>query len=204
MGTVLRSVNRVLLGLVGLGLTGLGLAVLMAALDLPRRLGFGLPSGWSWREPGEVLLTQADRTQWRDQGWWWPVVFAVLAALVVLSLWWVLAQARRPRLSEVLIESEDGEDGTGALLRGRALEDVLAADAESLPGVDRAQVTLVGRRTEPRVHLGLLLEPHAAPGDAVQQLRAEVLEPARTSTGLAELPAEVRLRSVKHRAERVS
>lgn len=198
---MLRIVNRVLVGLTGVVLLCLGLAALAAAMDLPRRLGIGVPSGWSWRDPGQVLLTHADRTQWREQGWWWPVVFAVLALAALLALWWVLAQARRRRLSEVLVESGDG---AGALLRGRALEDVLAADAQSLTGIDHAQVTLVGRRTEPRVLVSLLLTPRGEPGEVVRRLSAEVLENARTSAGLDEFPAEVRLRGAKHRAERVS
>jgi hypothetical protein len=201
VGAALRIVNRVLVGLTGAALLGVGLAALAAATDLPRRLGISVPSGWSWREPGEVPLTHADRTQWQAQDWWWPVAFAVPALAVLLSLWWVLAQARRQRLSEVLV---GGGDGAGALLRGRALEDVLTADARSLPGIDHAQVTLVGRRTGPRVLADLLLTPHGEPDDTVHRLRAEVLENARTSAGLGELPAEVRLRSAKHRAERVS
>ncbi|THA41268.1 alkaline shock response membrane anchor protein AmaP, partial [Streptomyces sp. A1136] len=49
-----------------------------------------------------------------------------------------------------------------------------------------------------------LLEPHAQPAGALARLSGEVLAHARDSAGLAELPAEVRLRAVKHRARRVS
>jgi hypothetical protein len=52
--------------------------------------------------------------------------------------------------------------------------------------------------------MGLLLEPHAEPGVALQRISEEALGHARDSAGLAALPAEVRLRAVKHRAERVS
>lgn len=48
------------------------------------------------------------------------------------------------------------------------------------------------------------MEPHAAPDEALGRLTDEALAHARDSAGLAELPAEVRLRAVKHRAERVS
>ncbi|MFG3255485.1 alkaline shock response membrane anchor protein AmaP [Streptomyces sp. NPDC048172] len=198
---MLRIVNRALTGLTGLVLLLLGLAVLAGGLDLPDRWNVSLPSGWPWAGPDDVLLTDADRTKWRGEGWWWPVVIAALAVLVVLTLWWLLAQLRRRRLGEVLVESGDGE---GALLRGRALEDVLAAEAESLPGVDRARVTLVGRRTEPGARIGLTLAAHAEPGPELVRLRAEAIEHARASAGLAELPAEVRLRGAKHRPERVS
>ncbi|RKN42458.1 alkaline shock response membrane anchor protein AmaP [Streptomyces hoynatensis] len=201
---MLRIVNRVLLGLTGLVLLGFGLAALMAALDLPGRLGFGLPSGWSWRDPHDVVLTDADRLRWRDEGWWWPTVIGAAAVLVLLLLWWLLAQLRRPRLDEVVVESGEGGDGVAALLHGRALEDVVAAEAESLPGIDRARVTLTGRRTQPRARIGLLLAPQAEPAEAVRRLREEAVEHARRSTGLEALPAEVRLRSAHHAAERVS
>jgi hypothetical protein len=192
---VLRTVNRVLLGLAGLVLVCVGGGVLAAAL------GLSVPSWWPWYGKRDVLLSDADRDRWRSEGWWWPVVIAVLAVLVVLALWWLLAQLRRARLAEVLVDSGDGE---GALLRGRALEGVLAQEAGALDGVSRAHVVLTGKRSTPRARIRLLMEPHAAPGEALGLLTDEALAHARDSAGLAELPAEVRLKAVKHRAERVS
>lgn len=192
---MLRTVNRVLLGLAGLVLVCVGGGVLAAAL------GLSVPSWWPWYGKHDVLLSDADRDRWRSEGWWWPVVIAVLAVLVVLALWWLLAQLRRARLGEVLVDSGDGE---GALLRGRALEGVLAEEAGSLDGVARAQVVLTGRRSAPQARIRLLMEPHAAPHEALGRLTDEALAHARDSAGLDRLPAEVRLKAVKHRAERVS
>ncbi|UED83478.1 alkaline shock response membrane anchor protein AmaP [Streptomyces profundus] len=198
---MLRIVNRVLLAAAGCTLFCLGLAVLVGTLDLPSRWGFTPPSWWTWRTPESVLLSAADRVRHRDAGWWWPVVIGVLALLVLLALCWLLAQLRRQRLSEVLVDSGDG---VGALLRGRALEEVVAAEAEALPGVDRARVALVGRRDQPRAEVGLSLAPQARPDEAVRRLRAEAVEHARVSSGLSALPAEARLRAAKHGPERVS
>ncbi|MFD7865504.1 alkaline shock response membrane anchor protein AmaP [Streptomyces sp. NPDC059783] len=195
MSGVLRTVNRVLLGLVGLVLVCVGGGVLAAGL------GFSVPSWWPWYGKKDVLLSDADRERWRSEGWWWPVVIAVLAVVVVLALWWLLAQLRRARLSEVLVDSGDGE---GALLRGRALEGVLAGEAGALDGVARAQAVLTGRRSTPEARIRLLMEPHAAPDEALGRLSDEAIAHARDSAGLARLPAEVRLKAVKHRAERVS
>ncbi|MFE9818351.1 alkaline shock response membrane anchor protein AmaP [Streptomyces sp. NPDC005773] len=192
---MIGTVNRVLLGLAGLVLVCVGGGVLAAAL------GLSVPSWWPWYGKRDVLLSDADRDRWRSEGWWWPVVIAVLAVLVVLALWWLLAQLRRARLAEVLVDSGDGE---GALLRGRALEGVLAQEAGALDGVARAQAVLTGRRSEPRARIRLLMEPHAAPEEALGRLTDEALAHARDSAGLAKLPAEVRLKAVKHRAERVS
>ncbi|MFC4497244.1 alkaline shock response membrane anchor protein AmaP [Streptomyces ovatisporus] len=199
MGGILRSVNRVLLGLAGLLLLALGLAVLVAGFDLPRHLNFALPADWPWTATDDVLLTDAERTRWRSESWWWPAVIAALSLLVILLLWWLLSQLRRRRLREVLVETGDGE---GALLRGSALEKVLEAEAAGLPGVDRAAVRLTGRRTAPQAVMGLRLEPHAAPGPVLGRLTEEALEHARSSAALEQIPAEVQLRTVKHRPER--
>ncbi len=192
---VLRRVNRVLLGLAGLLLVIGGGGVLAAALDL------SVPSWWPWSGPSDVLFSAADRQRWRDEGWWWPVVIAALGLLVLLALWWLLVQFRRARLAEVLVDSGDGE---AAVLRGRALEGVLEADATAQEGVAKARVALTGRRTAPRTRVALQLEPYASPGDALATLGTRALAHARTSTGMAALPTEARLRAVKHRAKRVT
>ena len=138
---VLRTVNRVLVGLVGLVLLVIGGSVLAVGL------GLDPPSWWIHDGRHDVLLSDAERTRWRDDGWWWPTVIAVLAVVVLLALWWLTSVLRRRRLTEVLVDTGDGE---GALLRGRALEGVLAGEAAGQDGVQRARVHLTGRRSTPR------------------------------------------------------
>ncbi|PAK24213.1 alkaline shock response membrane anchor protein AmaP [Streptomyces sp. alain-838] len=195
MRAVLRTVDRVLLGLVGLILLALGGSVLA--------IGFGAPapSWWLHQGPHDVLLSTAERTRWREAGWWWPVVIAVLAVVLLLALWWLVAVLRRRRLTEVLVDTGDGE---GAVLRGRALEAVIAQEADRVDGVERAKVRLTGRRASPAARVRLLLAPHVDPGTALGDLTTHALTHARTSANLAALPAEVQLRGVKHGAERVS
>ena len=192
---MLRVVNRVLLGLIGLVLVVVGGAVLAVGL------GANPPSWWIHDSRHDVLLDTAERTRWEGHGWWWPTVLAVLAVLVLLALWWLVANLRRHRLTEVLVDTGDGE---GALLRGRALEGVLADEATRLDGVAHAQVHLRGRRNAPETRVRLLLEPHVDPGTALSHVTAEALTHARNSAGLESLPTEVRMKAVKHRAERVS
>ncbi|UUU34887.1 alkaline shock response membrane anchor protein AmaP [Streptomyces sp. CA-210063] len=192
---MLRIVNRVLLGLVGLVLVVAGGAVLAVGL------GVDPPSWWPHDDQNDVLLSDTERTRWRDAGWWWPTVIAVLALLVLLALWWLTAVLRRHRLAEVLVDTGDGE---GALLRGRALEGVLTTEATRSDGVERAHARLTGRRSAPEARVRLLLQPHVNPGDALHTLTTEAVAHAQNSAGLAALPAEVRLRGAKHRAERVS
>ncbi|MFJ3310198.1 alkaline shock response membrane anchor protein AmaP [Streptomyces sp. NPDC086549] len=195
MRAVLGAVNRVLIGVVGLLLAVLGGSVLAVGL------GVRPPSWWLHDGRHDVLLSHARQTRWRDTGWWWPTVLAVLALLVLFALWWLAAVLHRRRLAEVLVDTGDGE---GALLRGRALEGVLAADAARLDGVAHAQATLTGRRDAPEARVRLLLEPDVDPATVLRELATESLAHARGSAGLAKLPAEVRLRAVRHRAERVT
>ncbi|MEU8959634.1 alkaline shock response membrane anchor protein AmaP [Streptomyces sp. NPDC048518] len=195
MSAMLRTVNRIVLALVGLVLLVLGGSVLAVGL------GASPPSWWIHDGRHDVLLSAADRTRWRDEGWFWPAVIAALAVCLLLALWWLSAQLRRRRLAEVLVATGDGE---GASLRGRAMENVLAREAETLDGVDRAQAILTGRRGTPRARVQLVLEPHAAPADTLHRLSDETLAHARDSAGLDGLPTTVRLRGLKHRAERVS
>ncbi|WP_328684163.1 alkaline shock response membrane anchor protein AmaP [Streptomyces sp. NBC_00343] len=195
MRPVLRIVNRAVIGVVGLVLLVLGGSVLAVGL------GVKPPSWWIYDGRHDVLLSDARRTRWRGDGWWWPTVLAVLAVLVLLALWWLVAVLRRRRLTEVAVSTGDGE---GALLRGRALEGVLATDAGALDGVAHAHVRLAGTRTAPEARVQLSLEPHVDPGVALDHLTANALAHARDSAGLETLPTEVRLTGVKHRAERVS
>ncbi|MFK0278891.1 alkaline shock response membrane anchor protein AmaP [Streptomyces sp. NPDC090499] len=192
---MLGTVNRVLIALAGLLLLALGGSVLAVGLGAPS------PSWWIHHGRHDVLLTTAERTHWRAEGWWWPTVLAAPAVLFLLALWWLTAQLRRRRLTEVLVDTGDGEN---ALLRGRALETVLATDAAHQEGVSHAQAVLRGTRTAPEVRVWLQLEPDVAPGEALDTLTAQALTHARDSAALRKLPAEVRLSSVRHRAERVT
>ncbi|MER6614547.1 alkaline shock response membrane anchor protein AmaP [Streptomyces xantholiticus] len=197
---MLKTVNRVLLGLFGLGLFVLGGGVLLGGLDLQRRWGFDVPGWWPFRGPDDVVLGIEGRTRWREEGWWWPAVIAALALLLVLLLWWLLAQLRKDRLGQVLVDSEGGATSQ---LNGRALAEVIEEELKALDGVSRAHVRLTGRRTAPAARVRLWLEPHGEPEQTLGRLSRETLARARDSAGLDRLPSKVRLREVRHGAHRV-
>ncbi|MEU9084277.1 alkaline shock response membrane anchor protein AmaP [Streptomyces sp. NPDC048357] len=185
---MLGVVNRTLLAVAG--------AVLLAA-------GVVLLTGW-WPLHGRhapLLTAQARHRYWHADGWWWWAVLAGLAVVVLLALWWLLSQLRRPRLPAVVV---DTGDGAFALLRGRALEAAVAAEAGALEGVAGCRVALRGRRGSPALRVALELEPHAVPADTLAAVAGPVLTHARTSAGLAELPTEARLKVTSHRAQRVT
>ncbi|WP_327282798.1 MULTISPECIES: alkaline shock response membrane anchor protein AmaP [unclassified Streptomyces] len=191
---MLGTVNRILLGIIGAVLLVAGVALLAAFRPLGGR--------------HEPLLTAATRARyWHAEGWWWWAVLAGLGVCVVLALWWLLAQLRRSRLRALVV---DTADGAFAVLRGRALEDVVAAEAGALDGVARCSVVLRGRqgrrsrRGGPNLRVELELEPHAVPADALAALAGPVLGHARRSAGLPELPVVARFRVASHRARRVT
>ncbi|MFB7257377.1 alkaline shock response membrane anchor protein AmaP [Streptomyces nojiriensis] len=185
---MLATVNRILLAVAGAVLVAVGIVVL---------------TGW-WPLHGRhapLLSEQTRNRYWHAEGWWWWAVLAALAVGVLLALWWLLSQLRRPRLQAVVV---DTGDGAFAMLRGRALEEAVAAEAGALEGVAGCRVALRGRRGSPALRVALELEPHAVPADALAAVAGPVLTHARTSAGLPELPAEARLKVTSHRARRVT
>lgn len=185
---MLGKVNRTLLGVIGLALVAAGVMLLTASRPLGGRYA-------------PLLTARTRHRYWHPDGWWWWAVAVGLGLCVLLALWWLLAQLRRPRLAALEV---DTGDGAFALLRGRALESAVAAEAEALDGVARARVVLRGRRDAPGLRIALDLEPHAVPADALAALEGPVLTHARASAGLAELPAEARLKVASHHAQRVT
>ncbi|MGW5849461.1 alkaline shock response membrane anchor protein AmaP [Streptomyces sp. NPDC055254] len=188
MSGVLAVVNRIVLALVGLVLLAAGAALLTAS--------------WPFGGRHAPLLARETRHRYgHAEGWWSWAVLAGLALCVLLALWWLLAQFRRARLRAVAV---DTGDGAYALLRGRAWEEAVAAEAGALDGVARCRVALHRSRGAPALRIALELEPHAVPADALAALAGPVLGHAKSAAGLAELPTEARLKVTSHRAQRVT
>ncbi|ALO91281.1 hypothetical protein SHL15_0066 [Streptomyces hygroscopicus subsp. limoneus] len=194
------ALNRTLLALAGLVLLGGGLLVLFAGLDLYRRHDLIPPAGWPLITPDDVVLASADRARWSGQGWWWwPAVIAALALAALLALWWLLAQLSRRRPGGLPV---GGTPQEGVELRDRALSDAIATEAGALPGVKRAAVRITGRPARPRTHVTLTLTPEGAPGATLGALCEGPISTARRSTGLPDMPTDVRLQVAHHKPHR--
>ncbi|WP_405009768.1 alkaline shock response membrane anchor protein AmaP [Kitasatospora sp. NBC_01539] len=193
------AVNRVLLALTGLVLLGAGLLVLTGGLDLYRRLDLTPPDGWPYTTPGSVLLTDAQRTRWTGEGWWWPTVIAALAVLFLLALWWLLAQLRQRRPGRLPVGTPPV---AGVRLHGHALAQALAEDCARLPGVKSAGARLAGPAGNPRAHITLTLDPHTSPHAVTAALADGPLHRARRSTGRQDLTTRAVLRVASHRPHR--
>ncbi|MFJ3842000.1 alkaline shock response membrane anchor protein AmaP [Streptomyces sp. NPDC090054] len=193
------AVNRTLLAAAGIILLGTGLLVLAGGLDLYRHWRMTPPDGWPLTAPDGVLLGEADRTRWTDEGWWWPAAIAALAIIVLLALWWLLAQLRRSHPSTVSVGEGPAVDGVE--LREGALSDALAADARRLVGVRQARARMTGSSRHPEADLDITLAPAAEPGPVLQELYDGPLENARQSTA-RDLTARAHLKATPHKAHR--
>ncbi|WP_374772606.1 alkaline shock response membrane anchor protein AmaP [Streptomyces sp. NBC_01310] len=193
------AVNRVLLALAGIVLLGVGLMILAGGFDLYRRGSLTPPDGWPLTTRDDVLLADADRTRWTDEGWWWPAAIAVLAIVTLLAVWWLLAQLRRTHPGTLSVGGAQAVDGVE--LREGALGDALAADARHLPGVHQARARMDGSSSHPEAHLDITLTPDTEPGPVLQSLCDGPLESARRSTGRT-LPARAHLRLTPHKPHR--
>ncbi|MGF1426268.1 alkaline shock response membrane anchor protein AmaP [Kitasatospora sp. LaBMicrA B282] len=187
------TVNRLLIGLIGLLLVLGALLVLAGGFDLYRHLGVTPPGGWPLTRPGQPLLSSASRTRWHDHGWWWPVVVAGLSVVVLLALWWLLAQLRRPAPAELELPPV-GPPGLRLRLRGAALAEAVQGAALRLPQVTAGRVRLVGRGHRLTLRAQLLLEPGAAVGPVVDAFRTGPAAHAAAALGrTGELPLDLRV-----------
>ncbi|MFG2306485.1 alkaline shock response membrane anchor protein AmaP [Actinacidiphila glaucinigra] len=197
-----RSIlNRLLLAITGLVLLGGGLLIFTAGIDFYRLLHVDPPAGWPLTTHNDVLLSNADRIRWSDQGWWWwPAVIAALTLATALALLWLLTQLRRHRPGSVHLGGAPPPDGVE--LRGSALSNAVADEARALPGVARASAHMTGRPAHPRLDVALTLTEHGAPAPVLQALCHGPVAQARECTGLTGLPTRARFGVAQHKARR--
>ncbi|MER5867906.1 alkaline shock response membrane anchor protein AmaP [Kitasatospora sp. NPDC002040] len=186
------TVNRVVLGLAGALLLVGGVLVLAGGLDLYGRLGVRMPTWWPLTSPDQPVLSDASRTRWSGEAWWWPVVFAVLGLTVALALWWLFAQVRRSGPSSVTLPV--GGAGVTVRLRSRALADAVETETVALPDVTRVQARLTGRPKQLLLRAAVRLAPGGDPAGAVDDFLTGPLAHARTTLGQDDLPTDLRLR----------
>ena len=111
---------------------------------------------------------------------------------VVLGLRWAWRAVRPERHPDLLLDD--------VVVTAKALAAAVRADAEQVPGVDGAKVTVVDG---PALRLRLALG-HGADVDRVwRELDGRVLSRARTALGVEVLPTAVRLDLAKRERERV-
>ncbi|MFJ9846197.1 alkaline shock response membrane anchor protein AmaP [Kitasatospora sp. NPDC101155] len=186
-------VNRVLLGAVGVVLLGVGVLVLAGGLDLYRRLGVDPPNRWPLTSPDQPVVSTRSRARWVGSSWWWPTVIGGLSVLVAGMAWWLVAQLRRTGLSSIAV-STPGVGGLRLRVSARALEEAVENGTVVLPEVERVGVRLVRAPRHPRLRGAVRLTPGGDPVGLVEHFEDGPRVDALGSLGLAELPADLRIR----------
>lgn len=197
-GTAVRKAStrrtgaqRTLVGFIGL----LGLAAGAAALIVG--------SGWlgvnrAARPVLDPLILDAMRTH---QVLARALAIVAGAVLLILGLLWAVRALSPERRPDLLLDSSPG---SRLQISASAITDAMAADAETITGVNRARARMVGTTAVPVVRLSLWLEEGTDVREVYLDLDRRVLARARDSLGVQSLATAVRIELDAVAAARVS
>ena len=131
------------------------------------------------------------------------LVLAIVAGLllVLLGLLWALRSLRPESKPDLVL---DHSRGTGLTVSSGAIAEAVRADAEIVPGVERARVRLVGDTDNPALRITLWLQQGSDVRDIWNDLDTRVLSRARGALGVQRLPAAVRIELDAAEGSRVS
>lgn len=179
MSTAVDRANRILLGLLGLALLAGG------ALGLARSLG------WIAGSTNEPVLPAGTVLTISDEWWFWPAVAAVCLALVLLCLWWLLAQVRSDRVRQ--LEVDPTRTGGETWLRSGAVEQAVVDEVEGITGVRGARMALLGSPEQHRHRLVVDLTDRADVDAVRDQLTTRIIPDVRHSLDFEDPQLEIEL-----------
>ena len=172
--------DRTLTTLVGL--------VLLAASVLVLLVGYGVFGIYRAQRPLIDPIAVAWVAAHPDVTRWIAIGGGVV--LFVLGLWWALGSLRPEPRPDINLSEAPGERLT---VEHSAICDAVKADAESIEGISRARVRVVGSPQRPALRLYLHLVEGTDVRDVWAELDARVLARAREAFGVSALPTAVRL-----------
>jgi hypothetical protein len=111
-------------------------------------------------------------------------------ALAVLGLVWAARSVRPEQRPDLRLETTGD---TEIVVLSGAVGEAVAEQAQALPGVGKARARMVGTTRAPALRVTLWLADDCNVASVLEALEAQVLAPARTALGLAQLPVAVRL-----------
>lgn len=167
--------------------TLLGL-VLVAASVLALLVGYGVfganraqrpvidPIAVAW------VSTHVTATRW--------ILIGVGLLLFLIGIWWTLRSLRPEPRPDVSLSELPGERLT---VEHAAICDAVRHDAETIDGVSRARVRLVGTPQKPALRIALTLVEGTDVRDVWADLDGRVLARAREAFAVSALPTAVRL-----------
>lgn len=191
MSPMRRTVNRVMLALVGLAMAAGGSVL---ALTGPAVRG-SAPTWWPQPGSGAPLVDRERLEELRAHGWWTPVVITTAACVLLLALAWAFAQLRGGGRTSLPMAGS-------VTLRTRVLAQVLARRAEAAPGVARARVRLPAGRRRLRAGVHVTLEPGAAPATVLRQLTEGPLAEAHDAAAPHDMHVRVQIVGAPRKSRR--
>jgi hypothetical protein len=118
------------------------------------------------------------------------IAIGVGVVLLVLGLLWVVRSLRPEPRPDVLLSDVPGQRLT---VEHSAIADAVRGDAESIHGVSRARVRLVGNERRPAMRMTLWLLEDADVRDVWAEVDGRVLARARQAFGVETMPTAVRI-----------
>ncbi|MFE9808917.1 hypothetical protein [Streptomyces sp. NPDC005548] len=181
------TVNRAALAAAGLVLLSAGIWSATAGASVADRM----PGWWPRADADAVWVSAGQVAELREHAWWVPAAVAAL-----LCLLWAASRisgGTRPRLALT---------PRGAVLRTRALADLLTRRTSALPGVAHSRVAVRARRGRLYVRAHVRLAPDTAPNGVLLTLAA-LMEEARAAAAPCRVLTHVRISSRSHRTAHV-
>ncbi|MFG2307265.1 hypothetical protein ACGFS9_01035 [Streptomyces sp. NPDC048566] len=186
------TANRAVLAGAGLVLLAAGLWSLSSAPSVAHRM----PAWWPKAGPDLVWVSAGRVADLRTQPWWVPGAVAVATAAALVCLLVALSRLRGATRSRLTLTPR------GAVLRTRALADLLTRRTSSVPGVAHSRVAVRARRGRLYVRAHVRLAPDTPPNGVLVTLAA-LMEEARIAAAPCPVLPQVRISSRPHRSAHV-
>jgi hypothetical protein len=160
MNNTPRTLNRILIGILGLKLLGIGtLLKLLAPVPAVGTWWRGWSAGvWS----GMSQLFQRTRMPGQEESWLWAVIALLLAVVIALMVAWV-AQQGKGRSNLIVAEDDAGDFPGNVLIGGAVAEQALRAALAERADLAGATVATYEIRGEPALKIRLQPRHGVAP-----------------------------------------
>ncbi|MET7387545.1 hypothetical protein ACFYPT_32270 [Streptomyces sp. NPDC005529] len=186
------TVNRAALATAGLVLLSAGIWSATAGASVADRM----PGWWPKADADAVWVSAGRLAELRDTTWWVPAVVAATTLAALLCLLWAASRIGGGTRPRVALTSR------GAVLRTRALADLLTRRTSAVPGVAHSRVAVRARRGRLYVRAHVRLTADTAPNGVLLTLAA-LMEEARAAAAPCRVLTHVRISSRSHRTAHV-
>jgi hypothetical protein len=160
MNNTPRTLNRILIGVLGLELLVIGLLLVLLATVPAVGTWWHSWSAEAWN--GISQLFQRTRIPGREESWLWAVIALLLAAVIAAMVAWV-AQQGKGRANLIVTEDDAGDFPGNVRIGGGVAEQALKAALAGRQDLAGATVATYEIRGEPALKIRLLPRQGVAP-----------------------------------------